>query len=192
MLEKQSEQIALSSPTSYVSIVSQPPNSLKRRRQHSGQHQGPQRRVATTTAQRATFQASTTEVVATATRSNSTASTNVLPTPRVTVEGARRIWGTHHHATTKTIENAISRFCNVQGLRIKRKTSRNRQTQKTSRWFVIHAQESVLQELDSKWDALSTQTSWTLKQCTKPQDIYGGGYCSNFTCNNPGNGAVST
>ena len=117
-----------------------------------------------------TSQASTTEVVATTTRSNSTASTNVLPTPRVTVEGVRRIWGTHNHATTKTIENAIARFCNVQGLRIKRKTSRNRQTRKTSWWFVIHAQESVLQELDSKWDALSTQTSWTLKQCTKPQD----------------------
>ena len=49
----------------------------------------------------------------------------------------------------------------------------NAQTRKSSWWFVIHAEESVLRELDDKWDSLSTQTSWILKQCTKLQDTEG-------------------
>ena len=108
-------------------------------------------------------------------RSSTAATTNVPPTPqaRVRVEGARRIWGTHPHATSKTVENAIGRFCNVQGLRIKRKTSRNMQTRKSSWWFMIHAEESVLRELDDKWDSLNTQTSWVLKPCSKPQGVEG-------------------
>ena len=87
----------------------------------------------------------------------------------------------HRHPTRKnhspvvcfTVENAIGRFCNVQGLRIKRKTSRNLQTRKSSWWFVIHAEVFVLRELDDKWDSLNTQTSWVLKSCSKPQDMEG-------------------
>ena len=96
---------------------------------------------------------------------------NISSQERVRVEGARRIWGTHPHATTKTIENAIERFCKIQGLRIKRKTSQNVQSRKSSWWFVIHADESVLQQLDTSWEALSTQTSWILKPCSKPADV---------------------
>ena len=101
---------------------------------------------------------------------------NVLSQERVRVEGARRVWGTHPHATTKTIENAIERFCKIHGLRIKRKTSRNVQSRKPSWWFVIHAMpchadESVLQQLDASWEALSTQTSWILKPCSKPANM---------------------
>ena len=89
-------------------------------------------------------------------------------TPRVIVEGARRIWNTYVHATTKTIENAIARFCNVEGLRIKRKTRMNSHTGKTIWWFVVHGDESTLRELDSKWECLHTQASWVLQPCTKP------------------------
>ena len=48
--------------------------------------------------------------------------------PRVRVEGARRVWGTMKHTTT--IKNAISRFCNIEGLSIRRKTRNNPSTQK--------------------------------------------------------------
>ena len=54
--------------------------------------------------------------------------------------------------------------------RIKRKTSRNVQSRKLSWWFVVHADEPVLRELDEKWESLSTQTSWILKPCSKPAD----------------------
>ena len=153
IVAKQSEQTAhMFSSASYASVASQPPYSQERRqqRQRRGQRQGPFHRAVTNNVQRTSSQASTSvaETSTAATRS-STATTNVTtPQARVRVEGARRIWGTHPHATTKTVENAIGRFCNVQGLRIKRKTSRNVQTRKSSWWFVIHAEETVLQELD--------------------------------------------
>lgn len=72
--------------------------------------------------------------------------------PRVKVEGARKIWATHPHATVKTVENVIARFCNIQGLRIRRKTRRNGTSGRSIWWFVIHADETVLGELDKKWD----------------------------------------
>ena len=84
------------------------------------------------------------------------------------VEGAHRIWATHPHATIKTVENVIARFCKMQELRIKRKKGRNGATGRTIWWFVIHADEAVLSKLDQKWDSVHVQTSWTLGQCTKP------------------------
>ena len=90
--------------------------------------------------------------------------------PRVKVEGARKVWATHPHATVKTVENVISRFCNIQGLRIRRKTRRNEISRKSIWWFVIHTDEAVLSELDVKWDSVNVQTFWILNQCTKPAD----------------------
>ena len=84
------------------------------------------------------------------------------------MEGARRVWGTMKHTTTKTIKNAISRFCNIEGLSIRRKTRNNPSTQKESWWFVIHADEVLLNELESKWDLVNLQTSWVLQYCSKP------------------------
>ena len=59
--------------------------------------------------------------------------------PRVRVEGARRVWGTMKHTTTKTIKNAISRFCNIEGLSIRRKTRNNPSTQKESCMVVCNS-----------------------------------------------------
>ena len=87
--------------------------------------------------------------------------------PRVKVKGARKVWATHPHATVKTVENVISRFCNIQGLKIRRKIRRNEISGKSIWWFVIHANEAVLSELDAKWDSVNVQTSWILNQCTK-------------------------
>ena len=91
---------------------------------------------------------------------------------RVPVEGVRRVWNTYIHSTTKSIENAISRFCKlkVEGLRIKRKTRTNELTGKLNWWYVIHSEESTLCELENKWEPLQTQTSWVLERCTKPAD----------------------
>ena len=91
--------------------------------------------------------------------------------PRVKVEGAHKVWATHPHATVKTIENVIARFCSIsEGLRIRRKTHRNESSGKTSWWFIIHGNENVLCELNEKWDCVHLQTSWILKPCTKPVD----------------------
>jgi hypothetical protein len=55
-------------------------------------------------------------------------------------------------------------------LRIKRKTRRNGASGRITWWFVIHADEALLSELDEKWDSVHVQTSWTISQCTKPAD----------------------
>ena len=89
-----------------------------------------------------------------------------LPTPQL-----RRRHHPHATTRTRTVENAIDRFCNIQGLNIRRKVSRNDQSGKSSWWFVIHAEESVLNDLESKWDSLNTQTSWLLKSCSKSRDV---------------------
>ena len=80
------------------------------------------------------------------------------------------MWNTYIHATTKTVENAISRFCLVEGLSIKRKTRTNNRTGKLNWWFVIHDEEAKLRELENKWEALQTQTLWVLEKCTKPTE----------------------
>ena len=72
---------------------------------------------------------------------------------------------------TRTVENAIARFCQMEGLKVRRKTSINGRSHKTSWWFVIHADESILHELDEKWDTVNLQTNWILKRCTKPAAV---------------------
>ena len=170
-LAKQSERTArTSSPISYATVASQLPNQGRGQgggQQPGRQRRGQQRRATSNTTTVGSSQSSTAVAGITASASNQSAETSQA---RVKVEGARRIWGTHPHATTRTVQNAIERFCKVQGLRIKRKTTRNSNSQKSSWWFVVHADEPVLHELDEKWESLNTQTSWTLKPCSKPAD----------------------
>lgn len=89
---------------------------------------------------------------------------------RVQVEGARRVWNTYIHASTKSVDSAISRFCKIEGLKIKRKTRTNNRTGKLNWWFVVHGEEATLCDLEKKWEALQMQTSWVLEKCTKPSD----------------------
>ena len=167
-LAKQREQTERTPTGSYASVASQLPQ-LRSRQHHQGQRQGPC--TNTSTRAPAIRETSTAESATHARSSTAGAATDPRSRARVKVEGARRIWGTHPHATTRTVENAIDRFCNIQGLNIRRKVSRNNQSGKSSWWFVIHAEESVLNDLESKWDSLSTQTSWLLKSCSKPRDV---------------------
>ena len=87
---------------------------------------------------------------------------------RTKVDGARRIWGTMNQTSMKTVENAISRFCKMDGLSIKRKTKTG--SSKSSWWFVVHADKKVLCELENKWDEVHLHTSWMLQTCSKPDN----------------------
>ena len=164
LAEERAKTDHASPPASYASVAARPqnPQIAKKKSQRRGQHRG----------QAQCREAFSAEPGTSASHPSSTSTISMQTTrARVRVEGARKIWGTHPHATTKTIENAVQRYCNVTGLRIKRKTGKNVQTMKPSWWFVLHAEESVLLELEDKWDSLSMQTSWILKPCTKPQDV---------------------
>ena len=102
-----------------------------------------------------------------------------LPTPsdtagagagkrKVQVAGARRVWGTMKDSTVKSVKNVISRVCKIDGgLRVKRKTKDNPVTNRSKWWFVIHADEHLLSELDAKWEQVKLQTLWKLEPCFK-------------------------
>ena len=94
--------------------------------------------------------------------------TSTRPRARTKVDGARRIWGTMNQTSVKTVQNAISRFCKMDGLSIKRKTKTG--SSKSSWWFVVHADEKILCELESKWDEVHLHTSWMLQTCSKPDN----------------------
>ena len=73
-----------------------------------------------------------------------------------------------NQTSVKTVQNAISRFCKMDGLSIKRKTKTG--SSKSSWWFVVHADEKILCELESKWDEVHLHTSWMLQTCSKPDN----------------------
>ena len=47
--------------------------------------------------------------------------TSTRPRARTNVDGARKIWGTMNQTSVKTVQNAISHFCKMDGLSIKKK-----------------------------------------------------------------------
>jgi len=53
-------------------------------------------------------------------------------------------------------------------IHVKRKfrTTNNR----TRWWFLIHADEGLLSELENQWDKVALQTTWKLETCTKPRE----------------------
>ena len=48
---------------------------------------------------------------------------------------------------------------------MRRKTKVSPVTSKTKWWFVVHADEGLLSELNTKWDLAELQTSWKLEPC---------------------------
>jgi len=59
-------------------------------------------------------------------------------------------------------------LCKIDGgLRLKRKAKDNPITNRTKWWFVIHADEHLLSELDAKWEQVKLQTLWKLEPCFK-------------------------
>ena len=51
---------------------------------------------------------------------------------------------------------------------MKQKTFENPATRKFKWWFTLHGNESLLNELESKWPLVYSQTMWKLEPCFKP------------------------
>ena len=93
---------------------------------------------------------------------------------KIQVIGARRIWGTLSECTVNSVKNVISRICKLEnGLHVRRKTKFSPVTNKTKWWFVVHADEGLLSELNTKWDQVKLQTSWKLEPCFMYSDSEG-------------------
>ena len=89
---------------------------------------------------------------------------------KVQVVGARRVWGTMKVTTTTSLKSTILKFCPLTSLQIKRKTVLDVAGNVRRWWFVIHASENVLLDLEGRWDQLQFQTGWKLEPCFKPVD----------------------
>ena len=87
---------------------------------------------------------------------------------KVRVEGARRVWGTMRVTTSSSLRYAVSKVFNATSLQIKRKTVSDHAGQVKRWWFIIHAPENVLLNLDAAWEQLKLQTGWKLEPCFKP------------------------
>ena len=83
----------------------------------------------------------------------------------VCVEGAHRVWGTMKVTTSSSLIYAVSRFCNTTNLLIKRKTVCDYGGRVNRWWFVIHASENVLLDMEAAWEQLQLQTGWKLEPC---------------------------
>ena len=79
----------------------------------------------------------------------------------VSVLGARRIWGTLKSTTTRAVEKVITTLTKVSGsdLKIKRKykTATESSTRVVRWWFVIRAEEYVLEQLQKEWNLVALQ-----------------------------------
>ena len=102
--------------------------------------------------------------------SNGESVPSVPPTmSKVKVAGARRIWGTLRDCTVKSVKNVIARVCKIDsGVHVKRKVKENSTSKKIRWWFVLHATEDLLCDLEGKWAEVNLQTSWKLEPCFKP------------------------
>ena len=90
---------------------------------------------------------------------------------KVKVAGARRIWGTLKNSTTNTVKNVILRLCKVDGeIRVRRKDKEGK-SKKSTWWYVVHGDEHLLTELESKWASVNLQTSWKLEPCFKIESL---------------------
>ena len=77
------------------------------------------------------------------------------------------IWCTMKGTTSASLKYAVSRVCNITALQIKRKTVSDHAGQVNRWWFVMHAPENQLLDLDAAWKQLQLQTGWKLEHCFK-------------------------
>ena len=84
---------------------------------------------------------------------------------KVIVPGARRVWGTMRACTVPTVVKSIKRLTDVGDLRVKRKFKTGNDGKITRWWYVVHAEEAHLQQLENEWEKVKFQTSWKLEPC---------------------------
>ena len=85
----------------------------------------------------------------------------VNPSKKELVLGARCICGTMRTCTVPTVVNLIACLTNVGDnvLKVKRKFKTGTDRKVTRWWYVIHAEEVCLQQLESEWQKVELQTS---------------------------------
>ena len=85
------------------------------------------------------------------------------PKKGLLVQGARRIWGTLQTTSVRAVNNAISSLTNIPAklttIKMKYKVINNPSSQHIHRWFILRADETLLQDLENCWDSVALQTN---------------------------------
>ena len=84
------------------------------------------------------------------------------------VEGKRKVWGTLRTTTASAVSNAIKSVAKIEGLNVRRKYTRgshiyNGRRSESRWWFIITGEESLLEQLSTKWSVVKLQTNWSLE-----------------------------
>ena len=88
--------------------------------------------------------------------------------PSEEVTGVRRVWGTMRGCSCRTVLTVLQRLTTVvESVEVRRKFKK-KDNNRVQWWFLIRAEEAVLQLLEQEWGAVETQTSWKLERCHKP------------------------
>ena len=88
--------------------------------------------------------------------------------PSEEVPGVRRVWGTMRNCSNRTVLTVLQRLSTVsEKVEIRRKFKKKGDN-RVQWWFLIRAEETVLQQLEQEWELVQTQTSWKLERCHKP------------------------
>ena len=85
---------------------------------------------------------------------------------RISVIGARKIWGTLRSTTVTAVTRALETVTDlpIDQLSVKRKYKNMINSKKSVRWwFVIRGDESNLQKLEECWQLVSLQTNWKIE-----------------------------
>ena len=85
---------------------------------------------------------------------------------RVSIDNARKVWGTLRSTTCSAVTNAIKRLVSeplAETLLIKRKYKVNASGSITKWWYVVRGEKRDVELLERKWESISTHTGWRLE-----------------------------
>jgi len=88
---------------------------------------------------------------------NDSSPQDTVPSTKVVLPGVRRIWGTMRACSVPTVTKSITHLTNLGGkLKVKRKYKTNDAGKTTRWWFVVHAQEGLLKQLEEQMTCCCT------------------------------------
>ena len=93
---------------------------------------------------------------------------HTVPGKREVFTGVRRIWGTMKACTVPTVIKSITRLTGIgSNVQVKRKYKANDKDKVVKWWYILRAEEAVLNQLEQEWEKVQLQTSWKLEPCYK-------------------------
>ena len=82
--------------------------------------------------------------------------------------GVCRIWSTMKACTVPTVVKSITWLTGIgSNIQVKRKYKTHDKDKVVKWWYILRAEEAVLNQLEQEWEKVQLQTSWKLKPCYK-------------------------